>query len=140
MGMLSPRDENGRVVRRPEYVPGKSRTKQSFAEACDVNVIVERFEKTNLITHLARGVPRFDDVSEMKDFQSALNIVKAAEEYFSTLPAVVRAKFENNVAQFVDFCSRPDAPEVLKQLGFKAVDEISAFKEGKEEVPPEPTA
>lgn len=84
--------------------PEATLTKQSFAEECDINTIVRRF---NLTGQLPTDVdaPTYADFSDIPDFQSAMNAVLAAQESFASMPADVRARFNNDPASFVDFCS-----------------------------------
>lgn len=113
---------------RPKVVCGKGRTKQSFKEQCDVNKIVEKFARTGLIAHLAQGVPRFMDVSELPDYRTALTQVKKAQLYFEDLPANVREVFDNDVARFVDWMSTKSLDE-LEAMSMAEVDKISVAKD-----------
>lgn len=131
MGMLSSDP-------RPVRVPGVSRTKQEFKDECDVNNIIRRFHKENLVRHLARGVPRYLDVSEIGDFRTAVDQVRAATEFFEGLPAKVRAKFENNPALFLDQAGRLSREE-LRELGLAELrkdDRPKRRRADVEEAPP----
>ena len=61
-------------------IGGPSRTKQSFKEDCDVNVIVNRFVSGGELTHLNRLAPQYGDVSNAVDLQAALELVEEAWE------------------------------------------------------------
>lgn len=93
----------------------ESKTKQSFKEECDINIIVERF---GITYQMPAGVvaPTHQDFSEVEDFQSAMNAIAKSREAFEQLPAEVRYRFHNNPAEFVDFCSdqnnRPEAEKL----------------------------
>lgn len=82
-------------------------TKLSMQDECDVNRIVERFRATGLVSHLAKGAPAYLDVSEVRDYREALEHVRAVGEFFSQLPAPVRAEFHNDAAAFLDFVTDP---------------------------------
>lgn len=115
----------------------KNRTKQSMKDECDINNIMMRYTKTGMITHLARGVPQFADVSKLTSYKEAIDNIHAATEYFYTLPAKVRSKFENDPASFIEITTSPDAKEKLTELGILALEN----KESKKEAPipsPEP--
>ena len=92
---------------------GPSMTVQSETESTDVNKIVARFEVTHVLPVANRdGV--FADVSGMTDFRAALEQVRVANDFFMSLPAAVRARFENDPAEFVDFVSNPaNKPEMI---------------------------
>lgn len=93
-----------------------SLAKQSFKEECDINVIVERF---GIGYEMPQGVkaPVYGDFSEVGDFRGALDSVRAAQESFMTLPADVRARFGNDPAGFVDFCSKDENYDEVEKLG-----------------------
>ena len=87
-----------RMVKAPGE-PGP--TEQHHKDAVDVNKIVSKFLKTGQITGTAR-VPRFDDAPPV-DFHSAMNIVVKAEQSFGELPSELRARFQNDPGQLLDF-------------------------------------
>lgn len=95
---------------------GKGRTRQSEADACDVNRIVDRYRRTGVIPSDARNA-LFLDVSSVVDYRDALDRVSRAQEAFMQLPAKVRARFANDPAEFLDFCSDPANREEMKALG-----------------------
>lgn len=80
-----------------------SLTKQSFADEVDINTIVKRFGLTGELPHDV-AMPEYRDYEEVIDFHSAMNAVAKANESFSLMPADIRARFNNNPAEFVDFC------------------------------------
>lgn len=90
-------------------------THQSFAEECDINTIVRRFGLSGELPEAVR-MPTYADFTHVSDFHSAMNAIAAAKESFETLPAEVRARFNNDPGAFVDFCSdernRPEAEKL----------------------------
>lgn len=84
---------------------GPSGAKQSFAEEVDINHIVKRFMQTGMTDHVNENSPVYADISEMPDFRTALHQVKQVQEFFSGLPAAVRAEFKNDPAEFLDYMS-----------------------------------
>lgn len=77
---------------------------QHFAEECDINTIVRRFKLTG---ELPQGavVPTYADFEAAVDYHQAMNALRQAEESFMALPAEVRARFQNDPAQLVEFVS-----------------------------------
>lgn len=101
-----------------------SRTKQSFKDECDINKIMAKYRRTGLVTHLARGVPRFADVSEVGSYREAVERVRAGEAHFRALPAAVREAFDNSAAAYVEWLSDPTNDETkLEALGIKLLDD-----------------
>lgn len=92
-----------------------SLTRQSEAESADINVIMKRYEQTGILPEMMKQNPEYGDFSDMGTYQEALNIVAFANSQFMALDAHVRARFSNDPAQFLDFCSNPEnGPELVK--------------------------
>lgn len=101
-----------------------SRTKQSFKESSDINVIMQRARKTGLITHLSTRHPVYADVSQMTDFRQSLEQVRQVEEFFDHLPARVREHFANEPASFLEYMNEPGRTvDELKELGLRLMDD-----------------
>lgn len=94
----------------------KSRARQSEAAAVDINNIVKRFDKTGLIP-VDQREGLFEDVSQMGTYHDALNAIHAAEQAFDHLPARIREKFNNNSAEFLDFTSKEENHDEMRELG-----------------------
>lgn len=106
-----------------------SLTKQSFAEECDINTIVRRFNLTGQLPDNV-GAPTYADFDEVYDFHTAMNAVAKAQEAFDEMPAAVRARFNNDPASFVDFCSDDANRSEAEKLGlvFAKAAEIAPVK------------
>lgn len=94
-----------------------SKTKQSFKAECDINNILARYQKTGLVGHLNARQPRYGDFSNTLDYQAALNAVMAAEESFSSLPAKVRDRFQNDPSKLISFINDPKNKNEAIKLG-----------------------
>lgn len=114
-----------------------SRTRQSERDKCDVNKIMARYEKTGMIPVDQRQA-FFADVSTMGDYRTALDNVRRANEFFMSLPAKVRSRFENDAAAFLDFVSDPGNRGELVELGL--VEPVEAPEAPAAPVEPEPGA
>lgn len=93
-----------------------SRTKSEFAEECNINNIVGRAMKTGVLPSGERK-PLFDDFSEVKDYTETQRIIASAEQNFMMLDAETRNKFNNNVADLLDFIDNPDNAEEAANMG-----------------------
>jgi len=93
-----------------------SLTQQQFKEEADINTIVDRFMKTG---HLPDPVsmPQYVDYEGVFDFQSAMNVVRQADENFMRMDAKVRARFHNSPQEFLEFFANPDNMEEAVRLG-----------------------
>lgn len=111
------------AIDEPTVCKEKSATRQSEAEASDINFIMKRYEKTGVLPVATREA-LFMDVSNFGTFHEALQHVEEARSAFDALPPKVRARFQNDPVAFVDFCSTPGNRDELVQLGL--VEETAA--------------
>lgn len=87
-------------LRTALYCKDPSKTIQSQAAEADINNIVKNFGITGMIPQINLP-PSLDEFGEAFDFQSAMNVVAAANHSFSQLPAEVRTAFNNDPHRFV---------------------------------------
>ncbi len=109
-------DTNSASEESALYCEDPSRTKQSFKEECDINTILKRFNVTGQLL-VGPLQPQYGDFSGVYDYQTALNAVIAAQDSFNALPAMLRNRFANDPAAFVDFCSDESNREEMIRLG-----------------------
>lgn len=91
---------------KDKYVPELTRTQQSPAQDCDINVMLEKHTLTGLINGNS-ALPKYGDFVGAPDFQSALDIVINAERMFSSLDAKTRKYFSNDPAEYLAFVNDP---------------------------------
>lgn len=111
-----------------------SRTKGSFRDECDINVIMRRFQRSGgRLGDLpnSQGNGSYGDFSELPDYQTALATVIAAEANFEALPSIVRKRFNNDPGELLDFLSDEGNREEAVKLGL-----VSGVERGK--APPSP--
>lgn len=94
----------------------KSLTQQQFAEEVDINTIVRRFNLTGQLPSTF-NMPRYGDFTGISDYHSAMNIVRQADEEFLTLPAELRARFNNDPGQLIEFLENDDNRDEAVKLG-----------------------
>lgn len=104
-----------------------SRTKQAFKDECDVNNILKKYQKTNLITHVNSIKGSYGDFTNAPDYQSALNSVMDANERFMGLPSNLRRLFNNDPASFIDFVSNDANYDKALELGLLSKDKADAY-------------
>jgi len=83
-----------------------SLTIQSMAEDADINIILARFGVTGKMPENP-NLPRYGDFSEITSYQDAMNACMKAGNDFLTLPAEIRAKFDNNPEKLIQFVENP---------------------------------
>ncbi len=110
MGMYHPHE-------RVQLDPGPGRTKQSFSEESNINLIMKKYEKTGMLDHLNQYEGRYGDFIAAPDYHTAMNSIRSAGEMFMQIPATIRAKFDNDPAQFLAFVQNPDNREQMVEMG-----------------------
>jgi phage internal scaffolding protein len=105
-----------------------TRTQQHFKDETDINNILRQFNITGQLPTKAI-TPRYGDFTGIYDYHSALNSVIAAEGEFMTLPAQLRARFDNDPQKLVEFLNNPENKEEAIKLGLLNKPEASAQPE-----------
>lgn len=96
---------------------GDSRTKQAFREETDINNILRKHEKGLLLDHLNEHQGQYGNFIDAPDYHTALNRIHEAEAAFMTIPAEIRAQFNNDPAQFLAFAQDPENIEEMREMG-----------------------
>ena len=89
---------------------------QHFKDECDINNILRQFNITGLLPENSLS-PRYGDFTGISDYHSALNAVIAAEDEFMALPADLRARFDNDPANLIDFLDQESNKDEAISLG-----------------------
>ena len=86
---------------------GESMAQQHFLKECDVREIIKRNDRTGIIQHVNRGVAQYADVSDVKDYKEALEMINSSMESFMGLPSDIRKLFDNDPGEFFEFATNP---------------------------------
>ena len=92
----------------------KSRTEQSHAKMCNINVILERAMRTGTVTHLNKYGAMYGDFADF-DYEEACIKIAEAKSMFQELPSEVRKEFENDPKKFLDFVNDPENKDDLAE-------------------------
>lgn len=120
--MFVRRDKDGNEIQRKVTLDCSADpllTEQSHKEAVKISNIVKK-HGIDLIQQTSRIINDLDfrmDENPYNDFQEAMFIVAKAKSTFEQVPAVLRKKFDNNPAKFVDFVKNPDNYDKLVEYG-----------------------
>ncbi|AXL14684.1 internal scaffolding protein [Microviridae sp.] len=94
-----------------------SMTRASFLAECDVNRIMDKYQKTGLISHNAKYQGSYGDFMTSADYHECMNAILEAENAFQSLPSSVRTRFQNDPAAFLDFVQDEENIEEMRSLG-----------------------
>lgn len=105
-----------------------SMTQQHFKDETMIDNILQKYAETGFLTDpfTPKRPIQFGDFSAVKDFQTAQNAIALATEYFESLPANVRASFNNSPQEFLNALNDPEQRSKLEELGFVAPEEAKA--------------
>ena len=98
-----------------DFSDSPSRAQQHFRDETDINVMVQRFQRTGVPP--APPVPAMSEFNEIFDFQSAMDQVVKAKHAFAALPSKVRSRFQNDPGQFLEFFNDPSNADEAVRLG-----------------------
>ncbi len=119
--LVAPKRKIGKYAKR---FTGPSLTRQAEKDATDVNLIMKKYEKTGQLPEMIKQEPKFGDFSQMQDYHTSVNLVMKAEEQFRNLDAHVRKRFQNNPAEFLEFCEDPANAKEMIDLGLATAPPI----------------
>jgi len=102
-----------------------SLAQQHFKEECDINTILQKFNITGLLPEQPLS-PRYGDFTGIGDYHTAMNRVLAVQQEFGALPAQIRARFNNDPAQLIEFLENSENRPEAEELGLveKAAAEV----------------
>lgn len=116
---------------------GPSLTKQWFADECDINQIVRRYEaaggRVDQLGPDARGMA-FGDFSGVQDYLDCQNRLLAGQEAFQSLPAEVRDRFGNAPERLLDWLSEEKNHDEAVALGILAARSTGVPERNQEAV------
>jgi len=129
-----------------ECPPDSPFTRQEFKQECDINYILSQYELGYEITHINEAAPQYMDCSA-ETFREHMDYIAGAFSMFEELPAKLRARFDNDPAEFLDFCSQEKNRPEMAQLGLLSAEHAAAYiypaggeEKGRPELPRAPAA
>lgn len=121
---------------------GESRTQQHFAEQCNINSILKKYQKTGVISHVKSVEARYGDFSQMPDYCENLDKVAKAQQGFEQLPSAIRNHpgIKNSLGSFMEFMKDPQNADQLRKWGIfkEAPKEPTVEKPSEPATPPAP--
>lgn len=125
------------TIRRRVFVKNDqpSLTDVSQQKSTDVNEILLRYQKTGELTHLAANRGTYADISEFTDLHTAMSQVRKAQEGFDSLPATLRARFNNEPIKFIEYLQDPKNLDESIDLGLREISANPLYKNPSTTVP-----
>ena len=107
------RDAALALVAEPEF---DDMAKQAFKDACDVNKIIKKAQRTGSLAHVEKYPESVYGEFENVDLLGAFERDQRAKELFADLPSEVRAEFNHDPYSFFDFATQPANINKLAEL------------------------
>ncbi|AXH76057.1 MAG: internal scaffolding protein [Microviridae sp.] len=105
--------------------------KQSFKDEVDINTIVKRFGIGYEMPEPS-FLPGTQDFTNIGDFHSAMNLIARAKEQFEEFPANIRARFDNNAADWADFCLKEENRGELAKMGLLTKEAQKRYQDAQD--------
>lgn len=141
-------DEDGVVLTQAEFRRGVGRGRvrervtgfeasivdESKLPDTDLNVLVKRWQRGEVVPQFAPM--QFGNVADVGDYQEMQERLLVVTNAFATLPAHMRAFFDNDPVKFADQLVDPARREALVELGLLKGEEAEPPVEAAKPTPP----
>lgn len=125
--------------KKVDYLP--SRTRQEFADECDINNILRGYEKNGWPPADPSQPPVYLDCTSWSgDFREHCDQMIEASAAFMKLPADARLEFHNDPVEFIAFASDPKHLDQMREWGLAPRPDAPAPPLKVEVVNPSPAA
>ena len=109
---------------RAEYESGDTITEQDHAKYTDIEYILSKFTREQLLQHNEQFGGQYGDFTDAVDYLEACRITAEADQMFATLPEEIRRHFPGGTPQFLDFVQDPNNEEKAKEIGLVPPDHV----------------
>jgi phage internal scaffolding protein len=103
-------DESGLRCEEPTLA------QQQFKDETDINNILKMFNVTGQLP-IHPVSPKYGDFTGIGDYKTALDRVIAVDEEFMNLPADLRARFNNDASELIEFLDNEENRLEAEKLG-----------------------
>ena len=100
--------------------PEPTLTEASHGPKTRISNILKQFEQTGLVQHINTHKGIYADYTDAPNYEEAMMQIAEANSMFESVPARIRAEFNNNPGEFIDFMSDPENRDAIEALGLDA--------------------
>lgn len=104
-------------VRVQKHFPNPTMTKQAFKDETNINNIMARYIKDGVMDHVNTHQGNYGNFIGYENYHTSLNQILQAEAMFLTIPAKIRALFNNDPATFLAFADNPENQKTMVEIG-----------------------
>lgn len=109
-----------RNPRTPIQINDPSMTEQCHKDEVKIQNIIHKHKTKGILTHVNEYKGTYGDFANAADFHQAQNVIAEAMSMFETVPATIRAVFDNDPARFLDFMQNQENIESIEEMGLDA--------------------
>ncbi len=91
------------------------RTKQSQRDECDINMLLERYQRDASLGHLEKYGGQYGNYADY-DFENHVTKIAEMDTIFEQLPAEVKKDFGQSTNKFFEFVTNPENEDRLAEL------------------------
>lgn len=102
-------------------------TRQEFKAECDINNIMAQYLTTGEFFHINETAPQYLDCTG-EDFRANMDYIAGAFSMFEELPSAIRMRFDNDPAEFLDFCSQEKNRPELADMGLLSPEAVTRLR------------
>jgi len=113
---------------------GKNGAQQHFGPEVNINTIMEK-AKRGIAPRVGNKIAKYGDFSNVTCFADALQQINEANEMFMSIPAKVRARFNNDPNYLIQFMNHPGNRAEAIELGLIDPPDEKVLRVGE----PQPT-
>lgn len=107
-----------RKVKGIDFTNTESMTEQSHLGEVSMQRIMSKYRQTGMITHLNKHAGTYDDLATAPDYLEAMRIIAEANSTFESIPADIRAEFDNRPDNFLSWIQDENNRDEILELGF----------------------
>lgn len=96
--------------------PDEKLTKESLDVETDMNKIIEKAQR-GVPVNVSTREPFYGDVSQIPDYQGAMNVIIKVEKDFNSLSSKIRERFDNDPQKMLAFLMDPKNEDEARSLG-----------------------
>lgn len=107
---------------------------QQFKDESDINNILRQFNITGILPNTPIS-PRYGDFTGISDYKTAVDRVMAVEDEFMSLPAEIRARFNNEPESLIEFLNNEENRQEAVKLGLLETNDLETAPAVEEKTP-----
>ncbi len=110
------------------------RTKQSQKDECDINKLLERYQRDASLGHLEKYQGVYGNYADY-DFENHVTKIAEMNTIFEQLPAEVKRDFGQSTNKFFEFVTNPENENRLAELLPEIANQGRYFQERQQQAP-----